>query len=203
MDAQLRERRPVAAWVSALTGVLEQFFDAREREETQLQLIRDALAALHEQAELAEFTEPLSLAVLKSALRREINMADDQPGRFLGGGVTCCAMVPMRSIPFPVVCLIGMNDDAYPRPQRPVDFDLMALRFRRGDRSRRQDDRYLFLETLLSARRFLYISYVGQSIRDNAVLPPSVLVSESRATASTASPARAISARAACSSGLP
>jgi len=178
LDAQLRERRPVAAWVSALTGLLEQFFDAREREETQLQLIRDALTALHEQAELAEFTEPLGLAVIKAALRREINTADDQPGRFLGGGVTCCAMVPMRSIPFPVVCLIGMNDDAYPRPQRPVDFDLMALRFRRGDRSRRQDDRYLFLETLLSARRFLYISYVGQSIRDNSVLPPSVLVSE-------------------------
>jgi exodeoxyribonuclease V gamma subunit len=178
LDAQLRERRPVATWVSTLTAVLEQFFDAREREEGQLQLMRDALTALNEQADLAALTEPLSLAVIKSALRREINTADDQPGRFLGGGVTCCAMVPMRSIPFPVVCLIGMNDDAYPRPQRPVDFDLMAARFRRGDRSRRQDDRYLFLETLLSARRFLYISYVGQSIRDNAVLPPSVLVGE-------------------------
>jgi exodeoxyribonuclease V gamma subunit len=71
-----------------------------------------------------------------------------------------------------------MNDDAYPRPQRPVGFDLMATRFRRGDRSRRQDDRYLFLETLLSARRCLYLSYVGQSIRDNSVLPPSVLVGE-------------------------
>ena len=54
----------------------------------------------------------------------------------------------------------------------------MAARFRRGDRSRRQDDRYLFLETLLSARRCLYLSYVGQSLRDNSVLPPSVLLSE-------------------------
>lgn len=178
LDAQLRERRPLAAWVAALTGVLEQFFIAREREENQLQLLRDALAALNEHAELAEFAEPVALSVIKAALRREVEMAEDQPGRFLGGGVTCCAMVPMRSIPFPVVCLIGMNDDAYPRPHRPVDFDLMAQRFRRGDRSRRQDDRYLFLETLLSARRCLYISYVGQSIRDNSALPPSVLVGE-------------------------
>ncbi|HRY16649.1 MAG TPA: exodeoxyribonuclease V subunit gamma, partial [Candidatus Competibacteraceae bacterium] len=99
-------------------------------------------------------------------------------GRFLSGGVTCCAMTPMRSIPFAVICLIGMNDDAYPRPHRRVDFDLLAKRFQRGDRSRRQDDRYLFLETLLSARRVLYLSYVGQSIRDNSALPPSVLVSE-------------------------
>ena len=71
-----------------------------------------------------------------------------------------------------------MSDDAYPRSHRPVGFDLMANSFRRGDRSRRQDDRYLFLETLLSARRCLYLSYVGQSIRDNTTLPPSVLVGE-------------------------
>ena len=107
-----------------------------------------------------------------------MNGIEGQSSRFLSGGVTCCAMVPMRSIPFAVVCLIGMNDDAYPRPRRSVGFDLMATRFRRGDRSRRQDDRYLFLETLLSARRCLYLSYVGQNIRDNSVLPPSVLVSE-------------------------
>jgi exodeoxyribonuclease V gamma subunit len=84
----------------------------------------------------------------------------------------------MRSIPFAVVALLGMNDDAFPRPHRPIDFDRMATRFRRGDRARRQDDRYLFLETLLSARRCLWISYVGQSIRDNTPLPPSVLVGE-------------------------
>ncbi|MEI2782108.1 MAG: exodeoxyribonuclease V subunit gamma [Candidatus Competibacter sp.] len=178
LDARLRERRPLAEWVSDLNAVLEQFFEPREREENELQLIRAGLEALKGSAELAGFGEPVTLAVVKAALRGQLNAVEGQSGRFLGGGVTCCAMVPMRSIPFPVVCLIGMNDDAYPRPQRPVGFDLMATRFRRGDRSRRQDDRYLFLETLLSARRCLYLSYVGQSIRDNSVLPPSVLVGE-------------------------
>ncbi len=178
LDARLRERRPLAEWVSDLNAVLEQFFEPREREENELQLIRAGLEALKGNAELAGFGEPVTLAVVKAALRGQLNAVEGQSGRFLGGGVTCCAMVPMRSIPFPVVCLIGMNDDAYPRPQRPVGFDLMATRFRRGDRSRRQDDRYLFLETLLSARRCLYLSYVGQSIRDNSVLPPSVLVGE-------------------------
>jgi exodeoxyribonuclease V gamma subunit len=92
--------------------------------------------------------------------------------------VTFCTLVPMRSIPFQVVCLIGMNNDTYPRPHRPPDFDLMLTDFRKGDRSRRQDDRYLFLEALISARRCLYLSYVGNSIRDNSVIPPSVLLSE-------------------------
>src|SRR5690606_21082631 len=116
------------------------------------------------------------------------------PGRFLTGGITFCTLVPMRSVPFEVVCLIGMNDEAFPRAHRPLSFDRMAQDVRRGDRSRRDDDRYLFLEALLSARRCLYIylfleallsarrclyiSYVGRHIRENSVIPPSVLVSE-------------------------
>src|SRR5262249_12533593 len=96
----------------------------------------------------------------------------------LAGGVTFCALVPMRSLPFEVVCLIGMNDGSFPRSRPPLSFDLMAAHPERGDRSRRDDDRYLFLEALLSARRCLYLSYVGRSIRDNAPIPPSVVVGE-------------------------
>ncbi len=178
LDARLREHRSLAEWATELGSVLDRFFDPREREENELQLIRSTLETLKSNVELAKFDERVTLAVVKAALRSQLNTVESQSGRFLSGGVTCCAMVPMRSIPFAVVCLLGMNDDAYPRPRRPVDFDLMAGRFRRGDRSRRHDDRYLFLETLLSARRCLYLSYVGQSIRDNSPLPSSVLVGE-------------------------
>ncbi len=178
LDARLRERRPLVEWVESLHAVLDQFFAPREREENEIQRIRAALETLRANTERAGFTEPVGLAVVKSALRGLLNAAESATGRFLSGGVTCCALTPMRSIPFSVVALLGMNDDAYPRPHRPVDFDRMATRFRRGDRARRQDDRYLFLETLLSARRCLYLSYVGQSIRDNTPLPPSVLVGE-------------------------
>jgi exodeoxyribonuclease V gamma subunit len=88
----------------------------------------------------------------------------------------------MRAIPFEVVCLLGMNDGDYPRQTLRNDFDLMAGpgQFRPGDRSRRQDDRQLMLEALLSARRTLYISWTGHSVRDNSEQPPSVLVSQLR-----------------------
>src|SRR5690606_17088574 len=81
-------------------------------------------------------------------------------------------------IPFRHVCLLGMNDGDYPRSRPPVDFDLMAQDYRPGDRSRREDDRYLFLEAMLSAREQLYISWVGRSIRDDSPRPPSVLVGQ-------------------------
>jgi exodeoxyribonuclease V gamma subunit len=78
-------------------------------------------------------------------------------------------MVPMRSVPFRVVCLLGMNDQDFPRCQHPVGFDLMASAPRLGDRNRRNDDRYLFLEALLSARDVLYLSWVGRNQRDDSI----------------------------------
>ncbi|MFM8767322.1 MAG: exodeoxyribonuclease V subunit gamma, partial [Rubrivivax sp.] len=86
----------------------------------------------------------------------------------------------MRAIPFRFVVLLGMNDGDYPRSRVAPDFDLMAQDPRPGDRSRREDDRYLFLEALLSARQHLHISWVGHSVHDNDERPPSVLVAQLR-----------------------
>jgi exodeoxyribonuclease V gamma subunit len=73
-----------------------------------------------------------------------------------------------------------MSDEAYPRRQSDIDFDLMRNDYRPGDRSRRDDDRYLFLEALLSARDKFTISWVGRSAQDNSEWPPSVLVAQLR-----------------------
>ena len=143
----------------------------------ELLLIRSTLRELASQAAEAGCAEPVDLAVILESLNQLLE--EDRFGSgFITGGVTFCALKPMRSIPFKVICLIGMNDGAFPRTDRHLSFDLMAQKPRLGDRSLRADDRYLFLETLLSARERLHISYVGQSIRDNSEAPPSVLVSE-------------------------
>ena len=90
--------------------------------------------------------------------------------------------MPMRAIPFDVVCLLGMNEGDYPRRAPRSDFDLMGQpgQARPGDRSRRDDDRQLMLDALLSARRLMYVSWCGHSVRDNSEQPPSVLVDQLR-----------------------
>lgn len=99
--------------------------------------------------------------------------------RFLAGPVNFCTLMPMRSIPFRIVCMLGMNDEDYPRRVPPQGFDLMAQgEYRRGDRSRREDDRYLFLEAVIAAQEKLYISYRGRDSRENTEMQPCVLVSE-------------------------
>jgi exodeoxyribonuclease V gamma subunit len=84
----------------------------------------------------------------------------------------------MRSIPFKVICCVGMNDASFPRTTFLPSWNLIAAHPRKGDRSLEREDRYLFLEALLSARERLFISFCGQSVRDNRDAVPSVVVQE-------------------------
>ncbi|WP_263264524.1 exodeoxyribonuclease V subunit gamma [Pseudomonas sp. RIT-PI-S] len=167
-------------WGERLQQLLEDFFLPEDEHAQYLLIQLDELRGQWLQAcDRVQLAEALPLTVVREAWLAGL----DQGGlnqRFLAGSVNFCTLMPMRAIPFEVVCLLGMNDGDYPRAQPPLDFDLMAADYRPGDRSRREDDRYLLLEALLSARRQLYISWVGRSIRDNTERPPSVLVGQLR-----------------------
>ena len=164
-------------WAERLSRALEEFFLLDEASEHEFQALRSALADLQSGALKAGYKQKVSFRVIKEYLKARIDEAG-LAGGFLSKGVTFCSILPMRSIPFKVVCLVGMNHDAYPRHSRELAFDLMAARPRKGDRSKRNDDRYLFLESILSARKYFVVTYVGQSEADNSSIPPSPLVSE-------------------------
>ncbi|MDD1795201.1 exodeoxyribonuclease V subunit gamma [Enterovibrio sp. ZSDZ42] len=164
-------------WVATLTALFDDMFALDTDEELAGKLIRDQLDNWLTQLDDASFFQPLSLAIVRDYLKEKLG-GERVSQRFLAGQVNFCTLMPMRSIPFNVVCLLGMNDGDYPRTIAPVGFDLMAGRTRPGDRSRRDDDRYLFLEALQSAQQRLYISYVGRSVQDNSVKVPSVLITE-------------------------
>ena len=174
---KLAQPQNLSSWQMTLAALVDRFFKPDENQEKQLQVLRNFLDNLTDIENNADFHDDIQPAVIKSYLKSRLDQNRYGSG-FLTGGVTFCAMLPMRSIPFKVICLVGMNNDAYPRDFQPLNFDLMARHPQPGDRSRRNDDKYLFLESILSARKTLYISYVGQSIQDNSILPPSVLVSE-------------------------
>ncbi|PKH56883.1 exodeoxyribonuclease V subunit gamma [Shewanella sp. Choline-02u-19] len=164
--------------ISQLEQLLTAFYLVDDDEQVQLQEIRDAIVKLDEELTESGHSTPLPIEVLQNWFN--CRLSESRVGqRYLAGSVNFCTLMPMRSIPFKVVCLLGMNDGIYPRVQHPVGFDLVAqMGPRKGDRSRRLDDRYLFLEAILSAREQLYISYIGNSERDDSVRIPSMLVSE-------------------------
>jgi exodeoxyribonuclease V gamma subunit len=177
LAGKLARPRQLSEWRDELRALLADFIATDDDSARELADVRGVIEEIGEVAGQAGFTERVELVVLRSWLSARLAKEEKGLG-FMTGGVTFCAMLPMRSIPFRVVALMGMNDGAFPRQGRPPGFDLIARNPRRGDRSLRDEDRYLFLESILSARDALYLSYVGQSIRDNSEIPPSVLVSE-------------------------
>jgi len=173
----LNTPKTLNGWCECFRAMLTDFITPDDDTARELDTVAGIVESMAELGELSRFDELVGPAVIRSWLAGRLQKEQKGLG-FMTGGVTFCAMLPMRSIPFRVVALIGMSDGAFPRQSRLPGFDLIACNPRRGDRSLRDEDRYLFLEAILSARTCLYLSYVGQSIRDNSEMPPSVLVSE-------------------------
>lgn len=174
-----KKEHSVAAWADLLLKLLEDFFDPgmNEREQQALVRLRETVCSMAEDVKVAGFDEKVQMPVIREYLHEAL--AQPSSGHaFLSGRVTFCNMVPMRSVPFAVVCLLGMNDNDYPRRQSTIGFDLMAHNPQIGDRNRRDDDRYLFLEALISARKTFYISWQGRNQIDNSSRPTSVVVAE-------------------------
>ena len=177
-----RDSATPTAWADRARTLLTDVFEAGDDAERELLDALDAaLSHWTRDCEDGGLASAVPLAVLREAWLAGVA----EPGlrsRFLAGGVTFCTLMPMRAIPFEVVALLGMNEGDYPRRSPRADFDLLGLPGQRrpGDRARRDDDRMLMLEALLSARRHLIVSWVGRSVRDQSPQPPSVLVGQLR-----------------------
>ena len=173
-------QRPVQ-WLKSLQLLLKIFFPNADNNDSQsvLRRIREALLDFSSDCKSAGFEQPLTLAVMRSHLLNKLSAPP--PGQtFLKGSINFCKMTPMRALPFKVIWLLGMNNTQYPRSHRPLAFDLIDAKLVLGDRSRRTSDQYFFLETLLSARKQLCISWQGRHPRTNDALQPSVVVAELR-----------------------
>jgi exodeoxyribonuclease V gamma subunit len=119
----------------------------------------------------------LPFAVVRDLLIERLDSAPERQ-QFLMGGVTICGMVPQRSIPFRVIAVIGLNEGEFPRGGGEGGLDPMSRHRRLGDRDLRSDDRYLFLETVMSARDALHLSFIGEGVRDGKPRNPAAPLGE-------------------------
>jgi exodeoxyribonuclease V gamma subunit len=172
--------RPLAAWSQWLLELIDALFlaDLRDTaENSALDALRRLAAGLGSQAAEAGMQTPLPWSVVREAVRGALDAVPERQA-FLLGGVTFCGLVPQRSIPFRVVCLVGMNEGEFPRPGNDAGLNRILSQPRRGDRDTRSEDRYLFLEAMMSARDVLHVSYVGEGVRDGKPRNPAAPLAE-------------------------
>ncbi|MER3546978.1 MAG: exodeoxyribonuclease V subunit gamma, partial [Rhodanobacteraceae bacterium] len=174
---------PGAEWQRRLNALFDGLYrsDYNDLAESRvLERVRGALEELVEHTQAAS-VQSLAWHDLRAFLRERLNEADPRQQLF-SGGVTFCGMVPLRVVPFRVICLLGMNETSFPRRDPagldPLTRDARAGERKRGDRSVREDDRLLFLQLIAAARDILYISWIGRDAHSNEVLAPSAVVAE-------------------------
>jgi len=177
LHAKLGAGKTAPEWCALLSETFERCLAPDETEEAQAQRLREALRQIGERAATARCTTRLPLAVLLRELDRRL--AEQAPAQaFMSGSATIAALQPGRPVAARVVCLVGMNDGAWPRPRTIPAFDLLSAHPRPGDRNLRGEERYAFLEMLLCAGDALIVTYTGHDPRSNLALPPAPPLAE-------------------------
>jgi len=167
----------LADWSLRLMRWSARWFGEEEVASPARQQLNAALASLQEIAVRSAVNQAVARIAIAEWLKAALSPASGAGG-FLTGGVTFAQLVPMRNLPFRVVGVLGLDDGSFPRERQPDGFDLIARHPRPGDRSRRQDDRWLFLETLLAARDQLLLCFNGRDQRTDVSLPPSTVIAD-------------------------
>ena len=172
--------QPASDWAATLSTLLEKSLKPLPDDESAWQAfttLQRLVTRIGEEPALVGEDPVLHFAVVREWLLEGLDAIPEYQ-RFLVGGITICGMVPQRAIPFDMVCVLGLDDGVFPRRHNDSGLDLTARLRRIGDRDVRSDDRWLFLETLMSARKRLHLSWLGLAARDGKPRPPAAPLAE-------------------------
>ncbi|MBD9370369.1 exodeoxyribonuclease V subunit gamma [Xanthomonas sp. XNM01] len=181
----LRDALPPAQWRERLLGLLDALLPetpASASTQRALDRLRSLIDDFAEHARRAGVDTEVPAEVVRAHFAAVLSEADTR-APLLTGGVSVGRMVPMRLLPFRVICLLGMNDGDFPRRDPAAGLNRLTAELgtatrRHGDRSTREDDRFLFLQLFASAQDVFYVSHLGADPRDGSVREPSALVAE-------------------------
>jgi exodeoxyribonuclease V gamma subunit len=175
--ADLSAPKTITEWGNSFKALITSMMEKTVSNEADMGFLGQTVDAFVQEGETAGYGRTIDFCVARKIIEAKLDKSISQ-GNFLAGSLTFCNLMPMRSIPFKVVALMGMDEQSFPRKNGAVGFDLIKKYPRPGDKQEREEDQYLFLESLLSARDRLIITYTGMSIKDNSSIPCSGVVEE-------------------------
>ena len=173
----LTGEHPLAHWLDSLSTGMARLTDVTETDAWQQAQAQRELAQVAQDAGERAASIQLTLADVRALLADRLR---GRPTRanFRTGELTMCSMVPMRSVPHRVVCLLGLDDGRFPRTASVDGDDVLARDPRVGERDPRSEDRQLLLDAILATKDHLVVLYTGADPRTNAPRPPAVPVGE-------------------------
>ena len=170
--------RSLEAWVDAMQDAVTLAFGAVEaRDADAVASVTHLLDRLRSQGLRAGYAGDVSFGVVRDWIENELE-GDGFGSGFLTGGMTIASLKPMRSLPFRIIAVAGLDEGVFPRRDRRAAFDMLDEARRPGDRDLRSDDRQLFLDLLMAAGDRLLLTYSGRAVSDNSQRAASVVIDE-------------------------
>lgn len=167
----LTEDKTLAEWVSFIQDGCDMFFDREndyQLEHLTLELAKVDLVAS------ADFK--IAFETISPILQDILGSLDDSKLVVNNRGIRFCSMANAQPIPKAIVALLGLNGTDFPRKQNSLSYDLIKSNSEAILQDVKEKDKAFFLKAILSAKQQLYLSYIGKSSKNNAVLAPSVLI---------------------------
>jgi exodeoxyribonuclease V gamma subunit len=167
LEAASAERRSVAEWCDVIEEALVGLCGAESPQ------LAEPLALLRRLRHAARDTvaekQPVPFHDVHELLATWL---DEKAGRqpLRTGAITASSMVPLRGVPFKVVCVIGYDDGAVGAGEADGD-DLVARQQLVGDGDPRADERRALLDCLLAADTRLIITCNGRNVKSNKPVP--------------------------------
>ncbi|MCF7792163.1 MAG: exodeoxyribonuclease V subunit gamma [Victivallales bacterium] len=177
LKSLISEKKSPEEWRDILSRIIDTFFAADTDRDENIEVLYRSVNSMCSDMNTVGFDEKLDIDPVSYYLGKNLQEKVSFL-QFLRGGVTFCKFTPMRSVPAKIICMIGMNDGDFPGNDSRTGFDLMQYNVRKCDPSSKNEERYMFLEGLVSTTEELYISYIGRSVKDNTKKLPSIVVSE-------------------------
>lgn len=175
---ELNMKRDLRQWMELFHRILNDFFQDYDSDSAgEIAVLRRAFTENWLIGKNLQLKEKFSLDIAADVAGAFLNSSRAH-FNFLRGKITFCSMTPLRSIPAQVIAVLGMDEGAFPRRDKELSFDLTSSRLLPGDRSGAKEDRYLFLEALMSARSKFWCFYNGRSRRNGKTLVPSTVLGE-------------------------
>ncbi|MCT7658301.1 exodeoxyribonuclease V subunit gamma [Mycobacterium deserti] len=164
--------RPLDAWLTALTDGVTALTAVSDDDQWQSSQVEREFSDVRAKAGPRADTL-MRLPDVRALLERHLA---GRPTRanFRTGTLTVCTMVPMRSVPHRVVCLVGLDDGVFPRLGVVDGDDVLAREPMTGERDIRSEDRQLLLDAIGAATEKLVITYTGANEYSGQRKPPAV-----------------------------
>ena len=174
----LTEAGTLDGWLAALSEGVFALGAAAPFEEWQTAQLERELQTVAAEAGVDGDGGPLLRLADVAALLAERSAGRPTRANFRTGSLTVCTMVPMRSVPHRVVCLLGLDDGVFPRRPQVDGDDVLARNPLTGERDPRSEDRQLLLDAVLAATEHLVVVYSGADEQTGQQRPPAVPLGE-------------------------